>query len=64
MPQEDDASGEKEVPLNVMFVREFTVNRNENVTSTGKRIWVTWTNRAICDGSGFPVGVVSVGTED
>lgn len=41
----------------------FLKNRNENVTSTGKRVWVSWTNRAICDETGFPVGVVSVGTE-
>jgi two-component system cell cycle sensor histidine kinase/response regulator CckA len=41
----------------------FLKNRNENVTSTGKRVWVSWTNRAICDETGFPVGVVSIGTE-
>jgi PAS domain S-box-containing protein len=42
---------------------QFTVNRNENVTSTGERVWVIWTNRAIVDEANFPVGVVSVGTE-
>ena len=42
----------------------FMVNRNENVTSDGKRIWVTWTNQAIRDRTGFPVGVVSVGLAD
>jgi len=42
---------------------QFLKNRNENVTSTGRRVWVTWTNRAICDETGFPVGVVSVGTD-
>ena len=41
----------------------FLKNRNENVTSTGERVWVTWTNRAICDETGFPIGVVSVGTD-
>ena len=41
----------------------FQVNRNENVTSAGKRVRVAWTNRALCDDAGFPVGVVSVGTE-
>jgi len=38
-------------------------NRNENVTSSGDRVWVIWTNRAICDETGFPIGVVSVGTD-
>jgi sensor histidine kinase regulating citrate/malate metabolism len=42
---------------------QYLKNRNENVTSTGERVWVTWTNRAICDEKGFPVGVVSVGTD-
>ena len=42
----------------------FLKNRNENVTSTGERVWVSWTNRAFWDEKGFPVGVVSVGTEE
>jgi PAS domain S-box-containing protein len=42
---------------------QFLKNRNENVTSTGRRVWVSWTNRAICDETGLPVGVVSVGTD-
>ena len=41
----------------------FLSNRNENITATGNRVWINWTNRAICDETGFPVGVVSVGTE-
>ena len=43
---------------------QFLVNRNENVNSDGERVWVTWTNRAIRDETGFPVGVVSVGIEE
>ncbi len=42
---------------------QYLKNRNENVTSTGDRVWVIWTNRAICDETGFPIGVVSVGTD-
>jgi PAS domain S-box-containing protein len=41
----------------------FRKNRNENVTSTGERVWVAWTNKAILDEAGFPVGIVSVGAE-
>ena len=43
---------------------QFMVNRNENVTSDGTRVWVTWTNQAVRDKTGFPVGVVSVGVAD
>ena len=42
----------------------FLKNRNENITSSGERVWISWTNRAICDETGFPVGVVSVGLEE
>jgi two-component system cell cycle sensor histidine kinase/response regulator CckA len=42
----------------------FHVNRNENVNAGGERVWVIWTNQAIRDGKGFPVGVVSVGIEE
>ena len=42
----------------------YLLNRNENVTSTGERVWVIWTNQAIVDETGFPVGVVSVGLEE
>jgi PAS domain S-box-containing protein len=41
---------------------EYLVNRNENVNADGERVWVTWTNQAIRDGTGFAVGVVSIGT--
>jgi PAS domain S-box-containing protein len=41
----------------------FLKNRNENITSTGKRIWVLWTNRALTDAKGFVTGVISVGTD-
>jgi PAS domain S-box-containing protein len=42
---------------------QFHLNRNENVTATGRRVWISWTNRAIRDGTGFAIGVVSVGME-
>ncbi|MDD1659794.1 MAG: PAS domain-containing protein [Methanomicrobiales archaeon] len=41
----------------------FVKNRNENVTSTGKRVWVLWTNRAMYDREGYIAGVLSVGNE-
>ena len=43
---------------------QFMVNRNENITAEGKRVWVTWTNQAIGDKTGFIAGVVSVGVSD
>ena len=43
---------------------QFLVNRNENINAAGERVWVTWTNRALRDDTGFPVGVISVGVEE
>lgn len=44
--------------------KRYLLNRNENVTSTGERVWIIWTNQALRDEKGFPVGVVSVGLEE
>lgn len=44
--------------------RKYLLNRNENVTSKGERVWIIWTNQAITDATGFPIGVVSVGLEE
>lgn len=44
--------------------KKYFLNRNENVTFTGERIWVIWTNQALLDRTGFPAGVVSVGLEE
>jgi PAS domain S-box-containing protein len=41
----------------------FLKNRNENVTSDGKRIVVLWTNRAMYDRDGYVDSVLSVGTD-
>jgi PAS domain S-box-containing protein len=41
----------------------FLKNRNENVTSDGRRITVLWTNRAIYDRDGYVDSVLSVGTD-
>jgi len=41
----------------------FVKNRNENVTATGRRVWILWTNRAMYDREGYVTGVLSVGNE-
>jgi PAS domain S-box-containing protein len=42
---------------------EYQSNENENITKGGKRVWVHWTNRAIRDEKGNPVGVLSIGND-
>jgi len=38
-------------------------NENENITRDGRHVWMRWTNRAIEDADGRPVGVLSVGID-
>jgi PAS domain S-box-containing protein len=38
-------------------------NINENMTKSGKKVWISWTNSALYDESGNMIGVVSVGTD-
>jgi len=39
----------------------YATHENENVTKDERRVWVAWTNGAVCDGDGNPVAIVSVG---
>ncbi|HMA05908.1 MAG TPA: PAS domain S-box protein [Methanomicrobiales archaeon] len=42
---------------------EYESNENENITKEGRRVWVRWSNQAIRDEQGNPVGVLSVGSD-
>ena len=41
----------------------FRPSRQENVTRSGERVWVSWTHRAVFDERGALQGVFSVGTD-
>lgn len=38
-------------------------NENENVTRCGRRLWMSWENRAVRDAQGRVISVLSVGTD-
>ncbi len=38
-------------------------NTNENSTRSGKRLWITWTNKVLRDDSDNVIGVLSIGTD-
>jgi PAS domain S-box-containing protein len=42
---------------------EYRTNENENITKDGRRVWVHWSNQAIHDDQGNPIGVLSVGSD-
>lgn len=39
----------------------FQVSENENITKSGKRVWVQWSNKVLFDEQGKAVGVLSIG---
>ena len=43
--------------------QRYVNNVNENVCRDGRRVWMTWTNRAICDAQGQVTGVLAIGND-
>jgi len=43
--------------------QDFWVNENENVTRDGRRVWISWSNRAIHDEDGRLAGIMAVGVD-
>jgi len=41
----------------------FKDSENENITKDGRRVWVRWANKAIVDGQGMLVGILSIGND-
>jgi len=41
----------------------FEHNINENVRSNGKRVWISWTNKAVLDNNGKVLEVLSIGSD-
>ncbi|MGL6161070.1 hybrid sensor histidine kinase/response regulator [Microbulbifer sp.] len=42
---------------------EHRYNVNENVTKSGRRVWVAWTNKILTDDRGETIGVLSIGSD-
>lgn len=38
-------------------------NENENMTHDGRRVWISWTNKAIYDKQGIVTGILSIGND-
>ncbi|MCB0156188.1 MAG: PAS domain S-box protein, partial [Anaerolineae bacterium] len=38
-------------------------NENENIKKNGERVWISWSNKALLDEEGRPVGVLSIGND-
>ena len=63
---EIDSSGRDLAAMIKDIVRQaelYKNNENENMCSNGKRVWVSWTNRAIHDKDGSTTGILCVGND-
>ncbi|GAB2883833.1 PAS domain S-box protein [Microbulbifer echini] len=43
--------------------QEHRYNINENITKSGKRVWIAWTNKILSGENGRPTGILSIGTD-
>ena len=43
--------------------QRFEQNVNQNMKRGGERVWVSWTNRLLCDRDGQPTGILSIGAD-
>ncbi len=42
---------------------EYKNHENENITRDGRRVWIQWTNRAVCDERGARAGLLCIGND-
>jgi len=45
------------------YPERYKLNVNENMCKNGDRVWIAWTNKAICDEHGNVVEILSVGND-
>ncbi|SPF39233.1 putative Histidine kinase [Syntrophobacter sp. SbD1] len=63
---ETDSSGRNLIEMSEKILKcpdEFESNENENIKRSGKRVWVSWKNKAILNERGDFVELLSVGTD-
>lgn len=41
----------------------YLYNENENICKDGKRVWISWNNRALTDADGTKIGILSIGQD-
>ena len=42
---------------------KYVQNENENIRKDGSRVWISWTNKAICDAAGNIIEILAVGND-
>jgi len=46
-----------------LYPERYTRNENENMKRDGQRVWISWTNQAICDDDGKVIQILCVGDD-
>ncbi|MFX0069650.1 MAG: PAS domain S-box protein, partial [Candidatus Hermodarchaeota archaeon] len=65
VPKTETSGRDLEKMVNDVFQHpeKYERNENENITKTGEKVWVSWTNKAIKDNNGTFIGILSVGND-
>jgi two-component system cell cycle sensor histidine kinase/response regulator CckA len=45
------------------YPEKYSTNENENMRHDGERVWVAWTNKAICDKDGNVIEILCIGND-
>ncbi|MEO5356439.1 MAG: PAS domain S-box protein [Nitrospirae bacterium YQR-1] len=43
--------------------QKYEINENENIRKNGQRLWISWTNKAICDSEGNVTEILCIGND-
>jgi two-component system cell cycle sensor histidine kinase/response regulator CckA len=65
VPEVDSSGGDLSAMLRRILEHpdRYANNENENICRDGKRVWVSWTNRAIRDQDGNMAGILAIGND-
>ena len=47
----------------MLHPERYTTNVHQNLRRDGRLVWMSWSNRPICDGQGNPAGVLAIGND-
>ncbi|MFP5213121.1 MAG: GAF domain-containing protein, partial [Acidobacteriota bacterium] len=65
LPDVDSTGRKMEEMVEALFANpdKYIANENENMRKSGERVWVAWSNKAILDDMGKPVGLLCLGND-
>jgi PAS domain S-box-containing protein len=65
VPATDSSGRDLRVKMDDLYVHpeQYAVSENENIKKDGSRVWISWTNKPLCDAEGNLVEILSIGND-